>query len=772
MHIIKLRGLKLISKRNLNNMILGIFLGCLICSLLISQVNIPITNTSNNNTESNVKTSLDPIYDLTGTPIYIDNTDPANDWAAFQATYAWCTGDGSAFQPYTISQVLIDGPDAWYVEVFRIKNSDVHFSVTWCDIFGGKGIRLENVTNGELLYNNCSGGAVGISLTDSHDNLISNNDFRDNYYIGNGIRLVDSSFNEIYSNNILECERGIRLSNSHNNTIDNNEVMATEYSSLEMDDSNHNNITRNVLEDSNNIISLGDCDYNYIAHNDISDSGNYGVVVGSNSDYNTVYNNTIHDINSWGDHGIYVTGGYTNISDNIIERCYYSGIKTWGDFTTITGNTIDTIGENGIIIDSCSNFNVRDNVITNISEFGINLIDSESGDVLGNLLNGCGFNVDGNPSLMSSLNLDDSNQVNSNPVYFYESISGLTNGDVINAGQIILYSCYFGDFSNLNLNHATIGIALYYCDSTSISDSDFTYNIHSGIKLKSSNTTITNINAADNGNGILAGECDQIDITESTMSHNLYGINVYGDEYSIQDKISKIEDNIITYSTYNAISISGGDNFLINDNQIERNGASGIYLTQSQFNNISSNTLRYNVVAGIYLFGSANNTISANTASYNSDFGIKLTEYSNENSITKNTLTSNYNTTAKNDFISKGIEIYESGNNFVSENTMRNHNVAISIMGSFSITIFNNDLDDGANFQWSTYITFSKNLVTGPPMEANTKVYLYEASGCTFIENTLNWVYFRITGHSDYNYFIGNVISDGAYGFKLEDSHP
>ena len=131
LYTIKNRGLKLISNKNIKKIKVGILLGCLFYFIFTTQIKFPLIDINNDKYDYKVKTSLDPIHDLTGTPIYIDNTDPSKDWATFQATYTWCTGDGSVLQPYTISQVLIDGP---HTELITIKNSDVNFSITWCDL--------------------------------------------------------------------------------------------------------------------------------------------------------------------------------------------------------------------------------------------------------------------------------------------------------------------------------------------------------------------------------------------------------------------------------------------------------------------------------------------------------------------------------------------------------------------------------------------------------------------------------------------------------------
>jgi len=731
MYIIKLRGLKLKSNKNLKKpkkIKIGILLGCLIYFIFASQISFPLIDINNNETESNVKLSLEPIRDLTGTPIYIDNTDPSNDWAIFQATYAWCMGDGSAFDPYTISQVLVGG--------ITIKNSDVNFEIIWCDTLDS-GIYLENATNGQILYNDCSGGSTGINLYDSHNNTISNNNFLG---VNTGIQII-SSFSNIIDNNIISGSiEGIHLYESSYVNITRNVIVDTYYYSINLDESNHI----------------------YIAHNKIS----YGRLDGIYmvySDHNTIYNNTINDITHSSSSGIYLFGDYNNISENIIERCYRAGISILhNNFNIISDNIIDTTNESGIVFESCSNlsvkgnvitnvseigiklenclnFNVQGNVITNASEFGVGLINSESGDVYDNLLYNCGFNVDGDPSLMSNLNLNISNLINSKPIYFHEGVTGLNNGDVLNAGQIILYSCYFGDFSNLNLNHCTLGVALYYCDSTSLSDSDFTYNSHSGIMVKLSNdTTITNIKASNNGKGIIIETCNIITLTGST----------------------------ITYNRDCGIYNMGGSNFEISENQIERNGNYGIWFKSSNFNNILDNIIIYNAIAGINLDGSRYNSISDNTVSYNCDYGIRLIDNSFSNNITKNIINSNYNTSSSEDFSTTGIGFYDCGGNIVSENTIRDHfKESIMIWSSGGIHIIKNKLYNGLRLWWSSSVTFSQNLIDAPSL-LYERIHLSDTSGCTFIENEFKGVSFVLTS-SDNNNFIGNVLSDPYIAFNF-----
>ena len=704
---------------------LGILLGCLICFFFISQINhqTGTENIADNNFENNVKTSPDPIYEATS--IYIDNTDPSNDWAMFQFTYAWCTGDGSSTDPYTIPQVL--------TTQITIKNSDANFSIIWCDV---NTISLNNVTNGRIQNNDCSGGITGISLYDCHYNWIAYTNFQG----GSGISGAYSTYNEFYGNNFLNCYRGINIEHCFNNTVD-----------------------YNVISDSSEYcVRLYNSDYNYITRNDLS-SIHVGVSL-SSSNHNTVFNNTVHDVTEDWSFGMYSGGDYNNISNNIIERCNMLSIYIEGDSNVISDNVIDMSNETGIKIEDSTNFLVTNNLISNILGFGIEIINSESGVVSENSLYGCGFNVEGNVFLIGNLDLNNSNQVNDKPVYFYEWKSGLYNIDVINAGQIILYACVFVDLSNLNLNNCTIGLSLYHCVSINITDSEFNYNRYSGIQMKLSNSIrFSNINATNNGYGINFDNCNFTTIKDSTITYNEVGIYGKAGIYVF------VKDNLISYNEYDGIHIYSGDNYNISNNRIERNGEYGIYLYSSQTNYILGNFVNYNTIAGIYLYYSSNNKILDNTATYNGDYGFKL-YHSSENNISKNTLTSNYDTTTSSDWSSTGLYMQGCSYNLVIENYIQNHQISMSIEGSHHINITKNLLYDGLRIRSSTFCTFSKNLLDGTATPSFETIFVSYSLYCIFTENTLKFARFRIEYDSENNSFVGNIISDCDVAFTFSSS--
>ena len=76
-------------------------------------------------------------------------------WIAFRNA-GNCTGSGNYTHPYIIKDLVIDGEDSG--SCILIENSDVYFKIENCTLFNSdtSGLYLKNVSNGEILNNNCS----------------------------------------------------------------------------------------------------------------------------------------------------------------------------------------------------------------------------------------------------------------------------------------------------------------------------------------------------------------------------------------------------------------------------------------------------------------------------------------------------------------------------------------------------------------------------------------------------------------------------------------
>ncbi len=208
-----------------------------------------------------------------------------------------CTGDGTYSAPYIIENLEIDGeksgPCIW------IENSIVYFIIKNCTAYNSgtgymyqSGIRLNNVTNGQLINNNCSLDDQGILLWDCSNITISGNTLNNN--------LVKGIYLYLSNNNIIS-----------GNTANNNDVDGIQ-----------------ISLSYNNIISGNTANNNYLN----------GINLYIDSYNNTVSGNTANNNN---DHGILLLQVYKNIiSGNTANNNDKNGMHLyWSNNNTISGNT-------------------------------------------------------------------------------------------------------------------------------------------------------------------------------------------------------------------------------------------------------------------------------------------------------------------------------------------------------------------------------------------------------------------------------------------------
>ena len=211
--------------------ILGIIFGF---SLLIStnSNNYQVNENGNIKNENKLKLKRAGFWEIG--PIEIDDNDPSKNWSITAATYNWCNGSGTWEDPYIIENVKIDGLNNH--NCIRIDNSDVYFTIRNCTLINGRdeywhsgGIRLENVSNGRLLNNNCSFNQQGIYLTSSNNNTISGNTANNNTI--NGIILYDQCNDTKILRNTANFNAkdptagdGINIKNGYRNLIIGNNV--------------------------------------------------------------------------------------------------------------------------------------------------------------------------------------------------------------------------------------------------------------------------------------------------------------------------------------------------------------------------------------------------------------------------------------------------------------------------------------------------------------------------------------------------------------------
>ncbi|UCC18856.1 MAG: right-handed parallel beta-helix repeat-containing protein, partial [Promethearchaeota archaeon] len=219
-------------------------------------------------------------------------------WAESQI---WCSGSGTEEVPYVIENLKISG--FGFMKGIEIRNSDVYFTIQNCEIYNSytAGIYFNNVTNSQLIENNCSNNfGDGIHLYEE----CSYNDITENianYNDNSGISIGDKCDNNTISRNTASYNdyAGVNIlgggfDSCYNNTICGNNVINNTYG-IRLDEACHfTKISENIINGNNFGIYLYSMDsnlnHNYIIENIIS-SNKLGIYLGSESSNNSVYKN-------------------------------------------------------------------------------------------------------------------------------------------------------------------------------------------------------------------------------------------------------------------------------------------------------------------------------------------------------------------------------------------------------------------------------------------------------------------------------------------------
>ena len=173
------------------------------------------------------------------------------------------------------------------------------------DIENGNGIKLENSNFTKVSENIVYNNEVGITLQESHNNIISRNSVSNN--TDNGLVLGQSHNNSILENNINDnTQDGINMVNSNNNPISKNHIKDNILNGIFLSNSNDNIISGNKIQNNDDGINLYVSIYNRIYENSMDANNNRGIFAddfGTGSNYNLAYwnfftGNVIHAIDA------------------------------------------------------------------------------------------------------------------------------------------------------------------------------------------------------------------------------------------------------------------------------------------------------------------------------------------------------------------------------------------------------------------------------------------------------------------------------------------
>ena len=429
------------------------------------------------------KPKASKFWNLTGSPILIDDSDPSKNWSYTASHYDWCSGSGNWIDPYIIENVTIDGQGSG--NCIEIKNSDTYFVIQNCSIYNSgspltnAGIKLDNVDNSQLINNNCSdnnNNLYGIQLDSSNNNTLSGNTASNNN--NPGISLYFSNNNTLSGNIACNNSEGISLYCCNNNTLSENLMYfckikftgsLVEMASHSIDDTNLVNnkpvyyYVNELGLGSSNFTNAGQiilisCNNSKISRLNISDGSEIYLW---NSDNNTISGNTASN----NIYGIYLYySDNNNLSGNTANNNFCGIYLLSSNNNTLSGNAAINNSYYGIQLWNSDNNAISGNIISNNSYAGINLGYSNNNTLLGNTIsnNSNGTRLDSNS--------------NNNKIVLNHFINNEINAEdygINNTWDDGFTGNYWDDYASVDANDDGIGDTPYIISGTAGSQDNF-----------------------------------------------------------------------------------------------------------------------------------------------------------------------------------------------------------------------------------------------------------------------------------------------------------
>ena len=706
------------------------------------------------------------------------NSSNIGNWT-WARTQPWCTkGNGTESNPYVIEDVTFLPTAA--TSGLTIQHSRKYFTVRNCtfkDIaqLGIAGLKLNNVTNGQIVDNRAYNNAIGIHLYDCHDNIIMGNTVYNNTQYGiyvQGEPVIRGCYNNTISGNfannntqhgialIYSCDynnitgniandngaSGILLDGQDGGTCYKNIVSGNTANNNKQDgihlrwDCYNNTISGNTAKDNEDGIKLEkNCDYNNIKGNIVYGNEYSGIYLYDGCDQNEVINNTANN-NNWGicldfgaimctynriinnsvndnsDYGIYSnTCGYNNFTGNTVNDNEDYGIYIgFSDFNNIKNNTANRNGIGGIhIFNGADDNTLTNNIATENTKYGIELYHSDNNKIINNTVN---HNGDIGIYLHYA-NAD------------YNTITGNTINDNAKIGIFLFDRSDNNDIKNNTINRNNLGI---------------------GLKENSNYNMISDNNFTDNGMCVFELDCTGNIIENNTCSGPIKELPIF-----INGTATGVGAHNWTWAENQPWCSGSGTEiqpYIIEN--IIRDGlaiTNCIEIINSNVYFIIRNCIFYNsdpYGAGIKLENVTNGTLIENNCSFNYR-GIFLGNDCDFNNITGNLVTNNDNT---------GIffDIDCDFNNVLGNNINNN-----TINGLF--------LEDQCDNN-----TLSQNTAS---YNGNTGIYLSgggpvpgSSYNNTFLENIAenNDYGIQLEGYCYFNAISGNIIKNNNFGIKFD----
>jgi len=235
----------------------------------------------------------------------------------------------------------------------------------------------------------------------------------------------------------------------------------------------------------------------------------------------------------------------------------------------------------GIILNKSYSAKLNNNAVSNNTEFGITVGESNISILTDNIMTGNrhNLNVGGQSDAHHDHTISTTNTVNGKKVYYLKNISGQTFDATSNLGTFYCINCDGITVRNLNLSHNGAGVYLW----------------------GTNNGIVENITSTNSRRGIYADAVDSV-FQNNILDGNFHGLFLQGNRNTIQN-------NVILDSPA-GIFLQGGDANVFRSNMIRENNGStytGFYLRSASNSEIYNNNFINNFTDVIIEGALANN---------------------------------------------------------------------------------------------------------------------------------------------------------------------
>jgi len=407
-----------------------------------------------------------------------------------------------------------------------------------------------------------------------------------------------------------------------------------------------------------------------IANSNASHNNEDGVYLYSSA-YSIVENNTFHSNSRF---GLLVEQSYgCTVRNNSADSNGLSGIQLETSDRSFVANNTASSNLVGIRVLGSFHDTVTDNRVSHNNESGVAIDYSRSAAVAGNVMTRNGVTLQGQfPEQWNSHDIDSSNTVNGNPIYYWKNTTGGTVP--AGAGEVILANATAVTVENEHLDGGDIGVIIAFSSNNVIRNNTASSNNLYGVQIYYSPGNLAVNNTLDQNlvHGIYVLQSNASIIDNNTIGYNgRSGVNIY---YSSAD--SSVTNNAISSNSPFGIEVHGSDRVVVSGNRVVGDGNGyGIYLERGNYDKILRNVIDSN------------------------QEGI-LTELSENVTVANNTVTDGF----------QGVYIKGFGENYCPNPSVYGNVVYSNIAGGIIFDLANggkayhNDLIDNGNQAWD-YVT-------------------------------------------------------------------